>query len=309
LNTFSQIIIFSTLSFSQVKLLKKVKEKKERFILYVGALATLTMAINATFSNIFLERGFLFEVWSQHLWLPLGHFSMQAVTMTLFVLWSSRFLKKEDWLYRTRLVLFMGYPVFVFLGYLNLFPELFKVNEVGHWDDHYVWIPAISSLLLTVFFVVSIFRFFKRENLLFLLSFLMFSVVGGLTGIKIATDLLFKTQVLGTLFMPGHFHPLLLGGFTLSMIIYSLDDILSLKADVQKFSRFFLWCLLLAVLSFSLFLMYLGLDRSLRRHPVLIDISLNVFHSWILGCLAGFAIISLIALVFRAFFLKYKSRN
>ena len=306
LNTFSQVIIFSTLSFAFVELLKNTKVKNKRFVLYVGAFTTLTMAINATFSHVFLQRGFLSDEWSQHLWLPLGHFSMQAVTMTLFALWSTHFFENQEWLYRTRLFLFIGYPVFVFLGYLNLFPELLKTNEVGHWDDHYVWIPAISSLFLTLLFIFSIFRFFKKENLFYLISFLMFSVVGGLTGLEIATDLLFKTRVLGTLFMPGHFHPLLLGGFTFSMLVYLLSNIQALKAQAHKFSRFFLWSLFLGVLSFSSFLMYLGLDRSLRRHPVLADVR---FHnlSWVLLGLAGLAVVSLLFLVSRIVVLKFKN--
>lgn len=306
LNTFSQVIIFSTLSFALVKPLKNTKDKNKRFVLYVGAFVTLSMAINATFSHIFLQRGFLADEWSQHLWLPLGHFSMQAVTMTLFVLWSSQFLKNQEWLYRTRLFLFMGYPSFVLLGYLNLFPELLKANQVGHWDDHYVWIPAISSLFLTLLFIFSIFRFFKKENLFYLISFLMFSVVGGLTGFKIATDLLFKTRVLGTLFMPGHFHPLLLGGFTFSMLVYLLSNIQDLKVQVHKFSRLFLWSFFLSILSFSSFLMYLGLDRSLRRHPILVDVR-SVYLSWVLLGLAGVAVISLLVLVSRIVVLKSKN--
>ncbi|MEI7441315.1 MAG: cbb3-type cytochrome c oxidase subunit I, partial [bacterium] len=147
---------------------------------------------------------------------------------------------------------------------------------------------------------------FSSQNLFYLISFLMFSVVGGLTGLEIATDLLFKTRVLGTLFMPGHFHPLLLGGFTFSMIVYLLSDIKDLKAQVQKISRLFLWVLFLGVLFFSSFLMYLGLDRSLRRHPVLADVR---FHnlSWVLLGLAGLAIGSLLVLVSRIVVSKFKN--
>jgi heme/copper-type cytochrome/quinol oxidase subunit 1 len=204
--------------------------------------------------------------------------------------------------------LFIGFPVFVFLGYLNLFPELLKANEVGHWDDHYVWIPAISSLGLTLIFIFAILRFFKNINIFFLSSFLMFSVVGGLTGLKIVTDLLFKTRVLGTLFMPGHFHPLLLGGFTFSVIVYLLNENQDLKTKVQKISRMFLWGLFVGVLSFSSFLMYLGFDRSLRRHPVLVDVR-SGYLSWVLLVLAGVAIFSLLALVLRLVVLKPKNRS
>jgi hypothetical protein len=306
-NSFSQVILFFSLSFSLASLLKAEKEKKIRMSLYLGVFVSITFALSAGFSNVFLQRGFWQDEWSDHLWLPLGHFSMQAITMILFHLWSLRFVKDQEQFYKTRIFLYLAYPVFVFLGYIHLLPELFKVNAIGYWDDHYVWIPAISSMFFTVYLSYNAFRFFKKENIFYVLSFLIFSIVGGLTGLKIVTDTLFKTLVLGTLFMPGHFHPLLLGGFSMSMIFYLYEKNLNNLKQV-KLKNFLFASLLLGVLSFSSLLMYLGFGRSLRRYPFLVDPKLT-FFSWSLFILAGLTIVSLLFLVFRYFYINFRSTS
>lgn len=297
LNSFSQAILFFLISFALGYLLRKEKEKKIRLNFYVGIFASLTLAISAGFSNVFLQRGFWQDEWSDHLWLPLGHFSMQAITMVLFHLWSNRFVKDQDKFYKIRFFLYLFYPIFVLLGYIHLFPELFKVNAIGYWEDYYVWIPAVSSMFFTFYIFFYSVRFYKKENVFYFLSFLMFTLVGGLTGLKIITDLLFKTQVLGTLFMPGHFHPLLLGGFTLSMICYFFDKNSASYKLNPNLKGFLIYSLLIGILSFSSLLMYLGLGRSLRRHLFLVEHS-SASISWILLALAGIAIVSLLVLIF-----------
>lgn len=303
LNSFSQVIIFFMISFGLSTLLKETKEKETKLNLYVGILASLSLAVSAGFSNVLLQRGFWQDEWSEHLWLPLGHFSMQAITMVLYHLWSLRFLKNQEQFVTIRLCLYLGYPLFVFLGYVHLFPELFRVNVVGHWEDRYVWIPAISSLFFTLYLSFFIFRFFKKDNVVYILSFLLFVLVGGVTGLKIIADLLFKTRVLDTLFMPGHFHPLLLGGFTLSMIFYLYDDLRLSSLKVQRVNNIFFGAFLVGVSSFSFLLMYLGLGRSLRRHPVLVDLRIHNL-SWVLLGLSGVAIVSILGLVLRLVALK-----
>jgi hypothetical protein len=304
INSFSQAILFFSISFGFAYLLRKEKDKKSRLSLLVAIFASLTLAISASFSNIFLQRGFWQDEWSDHLWLPLGHFSMQAITIVLFHLWSNRFLRNQEQFYKLRIFLYLSYCLFVFLGYGHLLPELFRVNTIGYWDDKYVWIPAVSSMFFSFYLSFYAIKFFRKENIFYFLSFLLFALVGGLTGIKIITDLLFKTRVLGTLFMPGHFHPLILGGFTLTMIYYLYEK--NYKGIQISFNnRILFYTFLIGTVSFSSLLMYLGLGRSLRRHPFLVE-SVNPSFSWILLVLASVAILSLFFLIKHYFVSRFR---
>jgi heme/copper-type cytochrome/quinol oxidase subunit 1 len=107
--------------------------------------------------------------------------------------------------------------------------------------------------------------------------------------------------------MPGHFHPLLLGGFSMSMIFYLYEKNLNNLKQV-KLKNFLFASLLLGVLSFSSLLMYLGFGRSLRRYPFLVDPKLT-FFSWSLFILAGLTIVSLLFLVFRYFYINFRSTS
>ncbi len=285
INSLGQVILFSFIAIHACLVFVKISSQEEKLDLVFIAIASWIMAACAAGTNAFLQRGLMLSEWSQHLWLPLGHFSLQAMTLALMMIWGSFFKAKQKskLLWSLKIFLSGGYALFVILGFVHLLPEIFESQKIGPWFDKYIWIPAVST---TGFTLIYIFQYFmaKKNSLktgqpllknfdsgpssVGLLSFCSFTIVGGLSGFMIAGNAAFKSNILGTLFMTGHFHPLLLGGITLSFLAHFLSLRIFLQPYSHKIFKFALISFLTGLMLMSGLMMRSGLWGSSRRFPI-----------------------------------------
>jgi hypothetical protein len=163
----------------------------------------------------FLHEDLLFNVadWPERFWLGAGHLSIQPMTAMIFLFWFARL--GVDLGGRPMRYALLAYPLFSLGSVLSTFTPL-------PWPEWIILLPAVASIFLSCALLVSLAGGWRRipawELVVLGLAIFCFSIMGGITGLAVFHSPIYRGMAANSLLMPAHFHPLVAGAATLTML-------------------------------------------------------------------------------------------
>jgi hypothetical protein len=282
---------------------RPLKEKKIRLEWLVALILLICSFYGLYFSaHMLLIQNF--PVTNQYIsdlfWLGPAHLSLQAMTITVYLIWAERFA--GDILSNRLRYAFYLYPLFVLGGAVASVSFVIAEDpERIPWNNNYVWLPAAASLLIVPWLLRQLFNRRKMSQFWMIhffdiLPLFSFVVLGGLSGIGFLIYPNLLRSSLGTLAMPGHFHPLVAAGATL-VFCNSMKDFFkspsslgeSLKCVWNKVEKYSLTGFFWGVLILATGMVWGGKVGWVRRSPVFIQANLfGPLGLLLLGASLGF---------------------
>lgn len=178
------------------------------------------------------------QTYNEQFWLGSAHLVIQSMTVLIYTVWIRVWKIKLPAFAKFYYLPFFLFQIWACLS--SLLPTPASRSPWLPYDNSLILIPAISSILLMPIFASGFYQFARTQTLQSLLPFalniLSYTCFGAMTGFFIYLLPLYRSITLNSLLMPGHFHPLVASGATLTFL-------LSFKVESQTLQRRTRWLL------------------------------------------------------------------